>query len=180
MLRLSALPYHCCIVSPEGTLILPIRWNGDDPIPSYVEVQMLDEAGRPIPQPYPDPPKYKRRLNWKPLQHWVIDFLNLPLGWQMVELTAEQWEDARVSMPLKQWDFETGQIVIRPECEEDEEDEPADDQPRRKVKLTHAADIELSHYARGGRPIWRLKKTSTKKETDFADVTFTLKLAGKI
>lgn len=158
---------YYCLISAEGTLIRSFRWNGPVvTLPRFHEVQMLDELCQPMPQPYPDPPEH---LRGNP-DDWILDFWNLPGGWQIVQLSEDEWEETQIDGWMKEWDGAT--IRIREGCEiVPDRDRFHVERLRKGCQLVEG--LQIAHTTAGGKPCWRIDPQTKKTEADFPSLTFT-------
>lgn len=140
---------HSCLVYKGLILAIPLRLHDGHGV-TCLPVEMRDEHGDPIPQPYPDTPDlaYLRGNNTDP-SLWIVDMRSLPPDFTEEELTADEWKKTQADKVCKFFNKKTKTIEYAPGFREGPRGRAVHEEP----------DMQRSHVAFGGLMLHEAKET---------------------
>lgn len=141
------LPRYSCIVYKGMVLNIPLRLYPDHGI-RHLPLQMFDEHGAPIPQPYPDTEEMQslRGINTDPAL-WFLDLENLPSDITDEDLHPDEWQETQYDTDCKCFDPHTRKVVLIPGHTKNARGRVERDSTR----------LERSHVAFGGMAVYEVK-----------------------
>jgi hypothetical protein len=154
------LRYYVLTWTANGTIAQPVAWLGSfDRI--FSPVQMWNERGQLIPQPYPDQPGTERvwQANYN-IGCWFVNFQDLPPQFTWHQMTEHQWTAVSNTPWCFQWDGQ--QVSLRPGHVLSD---------NRKGAFCRYADyLKMTHTAFGGMPVYQIRHWSKRRPEDFPDI----------
>lgn len=154
------LKYYVLVWNANGAIAQPVRWFG--PFERiFSPVQMWNERGQIIPQPYPDQPGTERvwRANYN-IGVWFVNFQDPPPQFAWHEITEHQYV-AVSNTPWCFW-FDGERVALRPGHVMHER--------RDAAYCQHHDYVKHVHNAFGGMPVYQIRHWSKKRPEDFPDI----------
>lgn len=151
------LRHYLLVWQANGTISQCVRWFGPFDPEIWTPVQMWDQRGQWIRQPYPDPPGAARSifLNYQP-DVWFIHWISLPEQFRWVEISSVSWQV--VSQYPYCFLLNGDQLTLRPGHRLNE--------TRDRAGCEYDGYVKRSHTAFGGMPVYQIRKEFPKRTPD--------------
>ena len=140
---------HACLLYQGAVITAAMRL--DEAIIStsrHIAIQMFDEHGEAIPQPYPDTDDmvtFRQNNNHPAL--WIVNIHDPPPGFTFQDIHPATWHEALQDKECKTYDAETGDVVLAPGYKK---------LKNGRVDKDQGPALKEAHIAFGGLRLWKV------------------------